>query len=76
MNGHLVSDRIIAVPLAMRLSAAAWRSLFVLTMATGARMVEARDGYPPAKLAVGGLIVWGLFLAVMTVGNDAPPVLR
>ncbi len=41
------------------------------TMATGARMIERQDGYTPARLAIGSLVVWALCLAAMLLGAHA-----
>ena len=41
------------------------------TMAAGARMIERQDGYTPARLCLGGLVVWALCLAAMLLGAHA-----
>lgn len=41
------------------------------TMATGARIIERQEGYTPARLAIGGLVVWALCLAAMLLGAHA-----
>ena len=45
-----------------------------VTMDTGARMIERQEGYTPARLALGGLVVWGLCLAAMLLGAHASSV--
>lgn len=41
------------------------------TMAAGARMIERQEGYTPLRLALGGLVVWGLCLAAMLLSAHA-----
>ncbi len=46
------------------------------SLVAGARMIEQQDGYPPGKLTIGGLVVWGLCLGLMLAGANTVPVLR
>lgn len=41
------------------------------TLDAGARMIERQEGYTPARLAIGGLVVWALCLAGMLLGAQA-----
>jgi hypothetical protein len=34
-------------------------------LATGARLIEVRDGHPPAMLMLGGTLVWIMCLSLM-----------